>query len=179
MAGLEVSSSEPFPLSAATAGSAGGLRAGIFPGLSNTSQSGDFSLAPQPEEMTELSPCPRERVLSPCRCMMGSSSVRLGAWGALGHRPGAVWVECETPGGPTPLRACTTISLPSTHPPPPLSLEKNTHFIAGMLQLPDEPMRWKRSSPKGASGKAIAFPVKKKAAGSRVGALIMELKVPC
>lgn len=41
VAGLEMSTSAPLPLRPAAAVSAGKLRAGVFPGLSDSSQSGD------------------------------------------------------------------------------------------------------------------------------------------
>lgn len=59
MAGLEMRASDPFPLEPAAAVSAGTWRVGVgeYSGLSNSSQSGDFSPLNQRNRPT---PCPWE-----------------------------------------------------------------------------------------------------------------------
>lgn len=59
-----MSPSDPFPLSPTGAVSTGKLSIGVFPGLSNSFQSEDLSLAAEPKKMTTSSPCPGEDAFS-------------------------------------------------------------------------------------------------------------------
>lgn len=92
--------------------------------------------------------------------------------------PQAVQMEHEAGGaGPAQSLHC---SFPARHPFSPLHwLQMPILFAVGKLQIPNEPMKWRRSLLNGASGRAVAFLMKKrKSTGSGVGILITKLKVP-